>query len=608
MNRVDFYFRQLVSETELDGAFADAENALWTLAQDVGLFGAVTGGALTETNPVSMNLQSSAPLVAYDQAGRRIYHGPIQTVDCSIDEDGNPTVPSAGMQRWITITAEFSRNLSDPRVDGNGATVYYNRDEAFTLAVVAGAESALSPTRPTKPDDRIVLGDVLLVDSTVHLHTVDIDTTRRDDFVWTSADKISVVSSGWTQIVPSADRVQEALDAVDGNLVAQNASEQITRDLIPATAGNDLGSALLPWDLYVRHVAIDASGRITGNMIPNATGQDLGATGARWDAFLESATMYGAISAATDGLDFGSTGQRFRAYVTTLTAYTSILAGADQLALGGASLRFTAHLYDATIYNSLKSSANGNPLGDATNRFTGHFHNLTAYNSILAATDQLALGSSGNRWNAHFYSAIIYSLIEAGTDQGASLGDGSHRFLNGYVKNLYIPNDGLISHSPSPKAWSKRVINVPEAAFYEAPWTAQIRRTVGARAIVGIAVNDPSPLRAWIGLDGVPHGASIGDLTITWYQASGTAAMTAGFYRVTRAGVATLIGSAITIAASGSWQDQQAFSLAGATVLDKLTYHYGIQIDDVPGSVQCAVAGVEADYEVTSVLNAAEGN
>ena len=118
MDRLDYYYKQLVSESDLDLGFDDCENAMWKLAQDVGLFGAVTGGELTETNPVSMSLLASGPLVAYDQAGRRIYYGPIATVDCSIDEDGNPTIPSAGKQRWIMITAEFARNLSDPRVDG----------------------------------------------------------------------------------------------------------------------------------------------------------------------------------------------------------------------------------------------------------------------------------------------------------------------------------------------------------------------------------------------------------------------------------------------------------------------------------------------------------
>ncbi|NIO74645.1 MAG: hypothetical protein GTN69_01860, partial [Armatimonadetes bacterium] len=99
MDRKNTYFGQLVTEADVDEWFDDAENALWNLAIDIGLLGVKEGAVLTETATPSMYIEASSSCRAYDQAGKRIYYGPTQTIDCSQDELGNPTIPAAGKER-----------------------------------------------------------------------------------------------------------------------------------------------------------------------------------------------------------------------------------------------------------------------------------------------------------------------------------------------------------------------------------------------------------------------------------------------------------------------------------------------------------------------------
>jgi hypothetical protein len=61
----------------------------------------------------------------------------------------------------LSIFAKFTRNLTDPRVDGNGSTVYFNVAESYQLLVRQGAESAGTPTPPALDPEYILIADVV---------------------------------------------------------------------------------------------------------------------------------------------------------------------------------------------------------------------------------------------------------------------------------------------------------------------------------------------------------------------------------------------------------------------------------------------------------------
>jgi len=116
-DRSDFYFRQKVTEAELDLAFALLEKADRNLAADIGVYGIISGAEPTPHSPVpDLTVDLTAPGRAYDNLGQRIFFGTGQVVDCSVDHTGIPTeVPVAGQERWLGLFLRFDRLLSDPR-------------------------------------------------------------------------------------------------------------------------------------------------------------------------------------------------------------------------------------------------------------------------------------------------------------------------------------------------------------------------------------------------------------------------------------------------------------------------------------------------------------
>lgn len=181
MKRYDFFFRQKVEEGELDEAFQAVEDAVNAIMVDHRMVGIVTGLVVTQQASPNLTVQVSGPGVAFDQIGQRISIASTQNVNCVVDENGiNTAVAAPGNQRYISIFAEFDRTLTDPRLDGNANTVYYDRAESFKLNVANGAES-VTPTRPALRSDQVLLADILLSYGTTTITTGMISTTRRED-------------------------------------------------------------------------------------------------------------------------------------------------------------------------------------------------------------------------------------------------------------------------------------------------------------------------------------------------------------------------------------------------------------------------------------------
>ena len=144
-DRTDFFFRQRVTEAELDLAFEQLEKADRDLAADIGIYGIISGAQAVEHEPVAnLTIDLVAPGRAYDHLGQRIFFGSDQNIDCSVDLSGIPTeVSSAGNERWMGVFLRFDRLLSDPRTDGNSQQVFFRRDESFEVVVRQAAEAPI---------------------------------------------------------------------------------------------------------------------------------------------------------------------------------------------------------------------------------------------------------------------------------------------------------------------------------------------------------------------------------------------------------------------------------------------------------------------------------
>lgn len=179
-NRFDFFFRQKVTEAELDAAFAALETAERYISSDFGLTGIAIGLGVAQQASPNLTVQVVGPGVAYDQTGQRIAIPSTQTLNCAVDEDSlNTAVVSGGNSRILSVFIEFDRTLTDPRIDGNSVTVFYSRAESFRLRVAKGAEG-LSPTAPALRSDQILLADITLTFGQTQIVTANISTARRE--------------------------------------------------------------------------------------------------------------------------------------------------------------------------------------------------------------------------------------------------------------------------------------------------------------------------------------------------------------------------------------------------------------------------------------------
>jgi len=220
-DRVDFYFRQRVTEAELDLAFALLEKADRDLAADLNIYGIVSGAVPAPHSPVpDLTVDLTAPGRAYDNLGQRMFFGTGQTVDCAVDLVGIPTdVATVGNERWLGIFLRFKRQLSDPRTDGNSQQVFFRRDESFELVVRQAPEGAIGVApKPALQADELLLCDVRRRPGQTQILVADLDTSRRQAFIFAQGSSVSVVTGTWSILQPLAATVQAAFDEADAEL------------------------------------------------------------------------------------------------------------------------------------------------------------------------------------------------------------------------------------------------------------------------------------------------------------------------------------------------------------------------------------------------------
>lgn len=222
-SRVDFYFRQRVTERELDLAFDLLEQADRDLASDIGLFGILSGAEPAPHAPVAdLTIDLTAPGRAYDRLGQRIAFGTGQRVDVAVDHTGIPTdVRSAANERWLGVFLRFDRLLSDPRTDGHSARVHFRRDEHFQIVVRQAPEGPVgAAARVPLEDGELLVCDVRRRAGATQVTAADIDTSRRQAFLFARGDSVGVASALWSVLSRASSTVQDALDEIDRVLAA----------------------------------------------------------------------------------------------------------------------------------------------------------------------------------------------------------------------------------------------------------------------------------------------------------------------------------------------------------------------------------------------------
>ena len=183
--RRDYYYRQLVTEAELDDGFGGLEDADRALMVDMGVFGVNVGGGVAQNGSPNLTVNVTGPMAGYDQLGQRISIASTQNKDVSVDDsNASTTVVGVGNERWLSLFVQFDRLLSDPRTDGNSNSVYFVRDESYKFKLVAGAEAAVGlAVRPSLITDGILLADINRTQGQTQILNADISTTRRQDYI-----------------------------------------------------------------------------------------------------------------------------------------------------------------------------------------------------------------------------------------------------------------------------------------------------------------------------------------------------------------------------------------------------------------------------------------
>lgn len=143
MDSKNFFFRQKVSESEMDAAFSDAEDSLWANRLDDNIVGVITGLVPSLGASPTVDITKG---VAITSLGKRVVGytdgAPTKNFSYSTDTLGAATAVTGGNERWISVFAAYGRQALDLRTDGNGDPVYFDTPECLhdgTTSALGGA-------------------------------------------------------------------------------------------------------------------------------------------------------------------------------------------------------------------------------------------------------------------------------------------------------------------------------------------------------------------------------------------------------------------------------------------------------------------------------------
>lgn len=186
-DRRDYFYRQKVTEAELDAGFDTLEAADRNMVIDLGFTGIASGHTVAQHAGTPDLTVDVAAGVTYDPMGQRIKTTTLQNINLAVDSNGaSTTVATPGNARCVSLFAVFARALSDPRIDGNSNTVYFVRAESFAFRVVQGAEATSgTEVKPSLAGDATLLADIKRTQGQTQILTAAINPyvpSRRQDF------------------------------------------------------------------------------------------------------------------------------------------------------------------------------------------------------------------------------------------------------------------------------------------------------------------------------------------------------------------------------------------------------------------------------------------
>lgn len=169
MDRSDFYYRQIVTDAELNQAFDDVAAMAAQLVTDLdGAWGVLNGLEVTEQSVPDLTVQV-ADGVATDEAGARI---PVTGGPAT--RDLSSYVPSTpGESVYVRMYVAHDTDLQDPRLDGNNDPVDYRQLDSFVFSEEAGTPAG-SPTKPAIAANKVLLATVLLAEGQTTIEDTDI--------------------------------------------------------------------------------------------------------------------------------------------------------------------------------------------------------------------------------------------------------------------------------------------------------------------------------------------------------------------------------------------------------------------------------------------------
>lgn len=478
-DRKDFFFRQIVAENDVDAAFADLEVGDLRSDIDHGLAAddvfaapfpdAINGGIASGLVP-SLGTYPNVAIttgVAYDSSGRRIKTN--QTFNVNVTRDGQTAVgsggtpdgldtdPGAGKERWISLSILFDRLLSDPRVDGNNVTVYFQRAESFRFKIRTGAAKAagtlVDADRPAMATGEIWLCD-LIRSPTAFVGAI--SQTRRQDWMLrtSGASPAALRTLPLTRLGEPRGAASWLLGLLDDHVTNTVQTPGPNGRNTPAFQHN--ASALLYGG--------------SGNFADAATSIAAGSLEASLDSVVSL------LAAAVDPAGAKLIGAKLQSGVAGTSGIASLAAGTLEAQLTSLLTGVNSRLLrsgDVVAGDLLPdSTASNRNLGITGQRWDGFFETLDA---LLVSSDLIPtatgkdLGSSGARWDAHLQVLTLYSqLIVSGSVVNGSwislldtmhLGASATRWGTAFVKNLDFSTDVLPGAGA---AWSGSLL--PRAA------------------------------------------------------------------------------------------------------------------------------------------------
>lgn len=420
----DFYYRQQVSEDELDGAFTGLETADRNALVDLDFIsrddpdptakathgGVMWGWTLSLPGGMDLTVQAGA---GYDESGQRVATSSALLLNCSQDgytaigaaglPTGSSTDPGVGNERWLSILIAFDRKLSDGRYDGYNNLVYFARDESFKFRVKAGAIGAIgsNPARPAREANEILIDDVLVTNPAGSASIASIDTaaaTRRKEFFFNyTATNVPLAPLSYDPLsIKGKGNVRDVLTAL----------LEMINDHV---GGNDYAHS-------GEHFAWDTDGHLWADGQAGITGTATSLSAGLWGIIDDIAATQpvGVARAGTSSVGTraytGSAGAQH--YLSPLDlAQNDLQANLESIVLAINSRVFRGG--DDTINGRLAPAINGTALGiSGGNRWDAYLRDLylngaVGTNLTPSLTASFDLGTTGVRWQNVYVSDLI---------------------------------------------------------------------------------------------------------------------------------------------------------------------------------------------------------